>query len=135
MKHSVWLAIIIGLGFIILGSIAMIFLPETLDRHKVHRSVVSRNGETESLLHDPSEDGEGEEEEPISFSKKSLALFLERIEESRFVFKSRLLCVLSLTFSVRRLGMDQLMFQLASKRFHWSLGEVRFLFELMKTRC
>jgi len=122
MKYNVWLPMLVGLGIILLGLFAICFLPETLDRHKSHdpSSSSDQHGEGESLLRTEPE----EEEATISFSRKSLSLFLERIEESRFVFKSPLLCVLAFTFLSSRLNLVQLLFQLASKRFHWSLGEV-----------
>jgi hypothetical protein len=124
MKTSVWLPMLIGGGIVIFGTLFIFFIPETLDRGQVHRP--SGHGEQERLL-PPSaaEQEEDEDEAPASFSK-SLSGILLRIEESRFVFKSPLLCVLAFTFLVRRLDRDsvQLLFQLASKRFNWSLGEV-----------
>jgi hypothetical protein len=125
MKTSVWLPMLIGGGIVIFGTLFIFFIPETLDRGQVYRP--SGHGEQESLLSPSSvEQEEDEDEAPASFSRKSFSGILLRIEESRFVFKSPLLCVLAFTFLVRRLDRDsvQLLFQLASKRFNWSLGEV-----------
>jgi len=124
MKYSVWLPMVIGACVVIFGVLFIFLLPETLDRHQVHRP--SGHGAQESLLPSSSTEQEEDEEAPASFSKKNLSGILLRIEESRFVFKSPLLCALAFTFLVRRLDRDsiQLLFQLASKRFNWSLGEV-----------
>ncbi|TVY80426.1 Efflux pump ustT, partial [Lachnellula suecica] len=132
LAYSVWLPMWIGFGFIACGAALMFALPETLDLQRPDHAL---SGERERLLQPENEVNDDDEvQKPLhrSFSSKSLGHVLKRMEESSFVFKSPLLCVLAFTFLGQRLSKDPLtlLFQLASKRFGWSLKVASLLIPL-----
>jgi hypothetical protein len=120
MKNNALLPMIIGACFIFLGTIICCFLPETLERSKIS---------------DPSSDpSSGEEVDEIErptcshrySRKKNISKMFETMTTFHFMLKSPTLLALSITFLLLNLSgtLSSLTFQLASERFHWSLGEV-----------
>lgn len=122
MKTQPWIPTIAGLVTYIVAILSCFFLPETLERPEP--SVLVNESTTE------------EEFEPVErpaslhqySKKKNLVKILEKIEAYHFIFKSPELTALSITFLLQTLGSHVTTFtlQLASERFHWSLGDVSY---------
>jgi hypothetical protein len=111
-------------GFITLGFILCLFLPETLEHSKLP------DLGTGTVIY---ENNLPAENESISAHQKSIQrrIFqvLRSTQDALSIFKSSLLFGLSFTFLLQVLhGYSlEILFQLASERFHWSLGNVRLL--------
>ena len=121
MKRSPWVPMLLGLGFIGFGTILTILLPETLNLTKAPHTVPDApTAQPDQNLMDTSD------ERSNSSAKKGIVAVLEKLEDARFVFASPALCTLAFTFLFQSLGGNSisLLFQLASKRFHWSLAGV-----------
>ena len=127
MKSSNFIPLTIATGFLVLGTIVILFMPETLDRSRVV---------------DPVEDMSSSDEESsdegglLDTSKKStlLSAFVRKVEESRFIFASPMLCALAISFLAQSMhGLsNSLLFQFASERFHWSLANVSLSLPLLE---
>jgi hypothetical protein len=103
----------------VLGTLVILLLPETLNRSQVP---------------DPAEDmsssdvDSGDEGGLLNSSKKKMiiSVIVRKVEDTRFIFASSMLCALAVTFLVQSLhGVSiSLLVQFASERFHWSLADV-----------
>jgi hypothetical protein len=111
-------------GFFTLGFVLCLFLPETLERSKLP------DPNTETVIY---ENNFPAENESISAHQKSIQRRIFQVfrslQDALSIFKSYLLFGLSFTFLLQILhGYSlEILFQLASERFHWSLGNVSLL--------
>lgn len=123
MKINAWIPMILGIGFIFMGTLLCFFLPETLERSTVPEPTPDSGSEED--IH--------EVQQPTFLHrysrKKKISKMFEKMKASHFIFKSPMLLGLSITFLLQSLGgqMTSFMFQLASERFHWPLGDASFL--------
>lgn len=120
MKKNAFIPMILGVVFITLGTILCFFLPETLERSEVsNQSPDSSSGDEIDEIERPTSSHR------YSRKKRILKMF-KKMKASHFILKSPTLFALSITFLLQTLGgtISSFMFQLASERFHWSLGEV-----------
>lgn len=118
MKSSPFLALSIAYGFLVTGFLLPIVLPETLK--KTSEQILSI---------EPSDEG-GLLSSPQNHSfKKKISLAISNIRELMFVFQNPTLAALSITFLILSLYSrnSDLVFLLASDRFHWSISEASFL--------
>jgi hypothetical protein len=120
MKKNLWLPMWLGVGFMALGLVVCLFLPETLERSK---------------LLDPAFDSSMDEidetpDRPNSShqypKRKNMSRMFAKMKDSHFIFTSPMLFALSVTFLLQTLSIrvTEFLFQLASERFHWPLGDV-----------
>lgn len=119
MKTSLFIPMSISLGFMVLGMLIVLLLPETLNRSQVPDPAED--------ISSSAADSEDEGGLPNSSKKKTIILVVVRkVEESRFIFASPMLCALAVTFLVQSIHWMsiELLFQFASERFHWSLANV-----------
>jgi hypothetical protein len=120
LKKSMFVPLSVSLGFVLLGTLIVLLVPETLNR---------------SQIPDPAEDlsssdvDSGDEGGLLNSSRKKtmISIIVRKVEDSRFIFASPMLCALAVTFLVQSLhgASISLLFQFASERFHWSLANVR----------
>jgi len=100
-------------GLFIMGFLVCLFLPETLERSKIAAA------STES----------GRLPEHDQSIQKKMSHMVETVRDSLSIFESYLIFGLSIAFLLQTLhgySVD-ILFQLASARFHWSLAEVSLL--------
>jgi hypothetical protein len=117
MKINVWIPMFVIVGHFILAFVLCLFLPETLIYPKLPVLSVE-NG-------------------PISTNQLSVrnrtTQAIRRIQGSLSIFESYVIFGLSFTFLLQTLqGYSlEILFQLASERFHWSLADVSFICETL----
>jgi hypothetical protein len=120
LKKSMFVPMSVSVGFMFLGTLVVLLVPETLNR---------------SLVPDPAEETSGSDVDSGDEGgllnphkqKTIVSVIVRKIEDSRFIFSSPMLCALAVAFLVQSLhGVSiSLLFQFASERFHWSLADVR----------
>ncbi|KAE9374833.1 MFS general substrate transporter [Stipitochalara longipes BDJ] len=122
MKINVWIPMFVIVGLFNLGLLLCLFLPETLERSKIPA---------------PSTESGHFPEHHQSIQSRITQVF-ENIRDSLSIFESYLIFGLSFTFLLQTLhgySVD-ILFQLASERFHWTLAEASFLFPISSvTTC
>jgi hypothetical protein len=121
MKVNVWIPMIVIVGLLTLGFVLCLFLPETLERSKVPE-LSTENGPTAAQRQ--------------SIRTRIVQVF-QSIQDNLSIFESYLLFGLSITFLLSTLhgySLD-ILFQLASARFHWSLGKVSSLHSYVQLTC
>ena len=124
MKKNLWVPMCLGLGFMILSLIICLFLPETLDRSEVPDPALDSESDADVAS---IEDRRTSSHRQPSTGKKIAHMF-KKVKESHFIFTKPILFALSITFLLQSLyghSIDTI-FQLASERFRWSVGDVRF---------
>ncbi|KAG0645285.1 MFS efflux pump [Hyphodiscus hymeniophilus] len=127
MKQGVnpFVPMTVSIGFITLGLLVVVFIPETLNRTQVPDPA---EGMSSSDIDSEDEGG------LLSASKKPtfISVMVRKVEEVRFIFASPMLLALTITFLVQSMHAVsmQLLFQFASERFHWSLADSSFLIPL-----
>ncbi|TAQ91109.1 hypothetical protein B7494_g534 [Chlorociboria aeruginascens] len=124
MKTNVWLPVIIAFGIATLGASLFLIIPETLDRSRPRPAFDSStdDSEDEAPLQDMPENILSK------FKKwKRFVELLRHLEDSRFVFKSPKLIAFTVALMVQSMGSYsvQLLYQLASDRFQWPLGDIQ----------
>ena len=120
LKKSMFVPMSVSVGFIFLGTLVLLLVPETLNR---------------SLVLDPAEETSGSDVDSGDEGgllnprkqKTIVSVIVKKVEDLRFIFSSPMLCALAVTFLVQSLHGTSisLLFQFASERFHWSLANVR----------
>lgn len=121
MKRNMVLTLWIGIGFVTFGACLCLLLPETLERTKVPDFTPDTSTE---------ENREQAEHRPSSSHQKSikrkLAKIFDKVQGSHFIFASPMLFGLSIVFLLQALSghVVDLIIQLASERFNWTLGDV-----------
>jgi hypothetical protein len=122
MKTDPFTALLVASGFIALGAVLALFLPETLQLAK----------KNDAAFNHLAPESDTEEEDISPAPAKSLKMDLKvsigtLVEESRFIWANPGLCALIFTFILSTLTSNSIsiLFQLASQRFHWSLADVR----------
>jgi hypothetical protein len=122
MKTDPFTALLVASGFIALGAVLALFLPETLQLAK----------KNDAAFNHLAPESDFEEEGISPAPAKSLMMDLKvsigtLVEESRFIWANPGLCALIFTFILSTLTSNSIsiLFQLASQRFHWSLADVR----------
>ena len=87
-------------------------IPETLIRSKILDPTIASSEGSQDIVH-PS----------ASSLKHRITAFLTNAKETHFVFKSPMLLALSITFLFQSLSgrSSEMLYQLASERFHWSV--------------
>jgi len=122
MKIDSFNALSAASGFIALGNLLILLLPETLQQAKKSDAVLNH------LVPEPHTE---EEISPTQakYSKIDLRTSINTlVHDSRFILSNPGLCALIFTFVLSSLSNKSvsILFQLASLRFHWSLADVRF---------
>ncbi|KAJ5203806.1 uncharacterized protein N7498_004685 [Penicillium cinerascens] len=123
MKADSFDALLAASGFIALGTILILLLPETLQDAK----------ESDAALHDPVQNLHTEEDISPVRAKSSIidmkTLIVKFVDDSRFILANPSLCALIFTFILSSLSSNSvsILFQLASERFQWSLADASFL--------
>lgn len=122
MKSSPFTAMAVGYTVVGLALSLIFLIPETLKDAA------------------PSLYAEDEQIEAASATKSTvkerILNFVETTKESYSIFKVPMLRLLSITFLVQNLAYstNEFLFQLASTRFHWSLGSVSPLYLVSEIR-
>lgn len=111
----------VSVGFMVFGTLIVLFVPETLNR-----SQVPDPAEDMSNSDVDSEDEGGLLNASSKKKKTIISVIVRKVEDARFIFSSSMLCAVAVTFLVQSLhGVSiSLLFQFASERFHWSLADV-----------
>ncbi|MCJ1360355.1 MAG: hypothetical protein MMC33_010360 [Icmadophila ericetorum] len=123
MKTDPFKALLVATGFIALGNVLVLFLPETLQLAKKNDAALNH-------LAPESDTEEGISPALAKSSKIDLKVsIVEFVEDSRFIWANPGLCALIFTFILSTLSSNSIsiLFQLASQRFHWSLADASFL--------
>jgi hypothetical protein len=119
MKINVWVPMFVIVGLEILSFVLCLFLPETLVHSKLPVSSIE-NGHNSS--------------DRQSFGNR-ITQAIRSIQGNLSIFESYVIFGLSFTFLLQTLhdySLD-ILFQLASERFHWSLAEVSFICETLRS--
>ena len=122
MKNDPFNALLATPGFIALGNMLVLFLPETLQQANKNDAALNH------LVQDSHTDEDISPTQAKS-SKIDLRVFIVKlVHDSRFILANPGLCALIFTFILSSLSNNSIsiLFQLASLRFHWSLADVRF---------
>ena len=109
-------------GFLVVGTILVMFLPETLERSKSAEDLIDVEvNETSSE--------NGRISKVQSSIKKTLAQGFCGLQDALSIFNSPLILGLSFTFLLQLVHplSFELAFQLASERFNWALSDVCYL--------
>lgn len=131
MTFSPMLPYLLGVGLIIIGTIPVVFLPETLKDAKAKRSIPAG---TEHAT-------ENERLEQQRVKKEVLQEFTrqirEFIESTRFIWSDSNVCIMVIVAFVTVVGRQStnLLLQYVSKKFDWSIARVclSFSFERSET--
>jgi hypothetical protein len=121
MKKNILITLWISIGFATFGASLCLFLPETLERTKVPDFTPDTAADEER------EQAEDRPNSPHRQSmKRNLAKLFDKVQGSHFVFASPMLFGLSIVFLLQALSghVVDLIIQLASERFNWTLGDV-----------
>lgn len=111
---------LLGVCLIILGTIPVVFLPETLEDAKAKRSIPA---DTEQAT-------ENERLEQQRVKKEVLQEFTrqvrEFIESTRFIWSNSNVCIMVSVFFITIIGRQStnLLLQYVSKKFDWSIAHV-----------
>lgn len=122
MKNDPFHALTAAFGFIALGNILVLLLPETIQDAK----------ESDAVLHHPVQESHIEGDiSPIRAKSSKIGimnLIVKFIDDTRFILANPSLCALIFTFVLSSLSSNSvsILFQLTSERFQWSLADVRF---------
>lgn len=118
MKINSFNALMAASGFIALGNMLVLLLPETLQHAKESDAVIQES-------HTEEEISPGQATSYKIDLRTSIATL---VHDSRFILANKSLCALLFTFFLSSLSNKSvsILFQLASVRFHWSLADVRF---------
>ncbi|CAG8907285.1 unnamed protein product [Penicillium egyptiacum] len=130
MTFSLMLPYLLGVGFIVLGTIPVVFLPETLEDVKLKQSIPEESDrETEqNTENEPVEQERGKKEIFREFTRQSR----EFIESTRFIWSDSNVCIMILVFFVTIIGRQSthLLLQYVSKKFDWSIARSSLLISL-----
>lgn len=135
MTSSPTLPFLLGVGLIILGTIPVLFLPETLEDIKVKQSI-SENSDQET---EQNTENERPEQQWIEkeVRQEITRQFRKFIESTRFIWSDSNVCIMILVSFVTVIGRKStnLLLQYVSKKFDWSFARVcpSFLFNLPET--
>lgn len=120
MKTDSFHALFAASGFIALGNILILLIPETLQDAK----------ESDAPLHHSVQESHIEEDiSPAKLSKIDIKTLIAKfVDDSRFILANPSLGALIFTFILSSLSSNSvsILLQLASERFQWSLADVRF---------
>ncbi|GLA33908.1 hypothetical protein AnigIFM63309_003931 [Aspergillus niger] len=123
MKIDPFNALLAASGFIALGNMLVLFLPETLQQAK----------KVDAALNHLAQDSHTDQAISPTRAKSSnidlWLLIVKAVHDSRFILANPGLCALIFTFILSSLSNNSvsILFQLASLRFHWSLADASFL--------
>jgi len=122
MKINSWVPMFVVTGFLVVGTILVMFLPETLERSKSAEDLMDVEvNETSSE--------NGRISKVQSSIKKTIAQGFRGLQDALSIFNSPLILGLSFTFLLQLVHplSFELAFQLASERFNWALSDVCYL--------
>jgi hypothetical protein len=124
MKRTPWIPLIAAIGFMTLGTLVILIVPETLPVEVPQSDYIASNNsqpevETSSVDEELSFDG-------LKFNKKWKNWICASKEFFNFVTRDRLVVALLLAFLVLRVGRQayHMFLQYVSKRYYWSLAQV-----------
>ncbi|KAJ5405754.1 hypothetical protein N7465_007038 [Penicillium sp. CMV-2018d] len=130
MTSSIMLPFLLGVGLIILGTIPVLFLPETLEEIKVKQSFLENSDqETE-------QNTENERPEQQRTKKEVYQEFTQQfrkfIESTRFIWSDHNVCIMILVSFVTIIGRKStsLLLPYVSKKFDWSIARSSLLISL-----
>ncbi|KAJ5682954.1 hypothetical protein N7462_006119 [Penicillium macrosclerotiorum] len=129
MGYSIWLPYILGLVVMVIGSIPILFLPETLEEAKAKKRASRLRSGTESPM---------VSSEPADLTGKPAVVqdLIRQIEEfknsTRFIWRDRniWLLVLCLFVTVMTRQTNNVLLQYVSKKFDWSIAQASLLISL-----
>jgi hypothetical protein len=100
MKRNVWIAMMFGLGFFVLGLVGSFFIPETLERSKASYESV------DSASYYGVDHADDNDAAPLhrDWMRAQMSKLFEKATESFFIFKSPMLFGLSITFLLQTLS-------------------------------
>ncbi|RAL09039.1 uncharacterized protein BO97DRAFT_459422 [Aspergillus homomorphus CBS 101889] len=124
MKIDPFNALLAASGFIALGNMLVLFLPETLQQAKKNDDAALNH-----LVQDSHTDEDISPTRAKSSKIDLRVMIVKVVHDSRFILANPGLCALIFTFIPSSLSNNSvsILFQLASLRFHWSLAEASFL--------
>ncbi|KAJ5196633.1 hypothetical protein N7449_007112 [Penicillium cf. viridicatum] len=130
MTSSLMLPFLLGVGLIILGTIPVLFLPETLEDIKVKQSI-PENSDQET---EQNTENERPEQQRIKkeVRQEITRQFRKFTESTRFIWSDSNVCIMILVSFVTVIGpkSTNLLLQYVSKKFDWSFARSSLLISL-----
>lgn len=118
MKRDLWLPMYLSIASLITGILVTLPMPETLKRDTESEPLISHESEDD----EPSKDG--------NFVTNFVKVGINAVKDFKVLFTSSLMIALIFTFLVNNLTylFVNLYLQYASRRYHWTIGEVSLTF-------
>lgn len=124
MTFSLMFSYILGVGLVILGTIPVMFLPETLEDVKLKQSIPAESDREsdQNTENERVEQRSGKKEIFRQFTRQSR----EFIQSTRFIWLNSNVSTMILVFFVTIIGRQStnLLLQYVSKKFDWSIARV-----------
>ncbi|OQE68834.1 hypothetical protein PENNAL_c0144G05224, partial [Penicillium nalgiovense] len=130
MTFSLMFSYILGVGLVILGTIPVMFLPETLEDVKLKQSIPAESDREsdQNTENERVEQRSGKKEIFRQFTRQSR----EFIQSTRFIWLNSNVSTMILVFFVTIIGRQStnLLLQYVSKKFDWSIARSSLLISL-----